>query len=65
MGKNYNDGLQFFKNIKENFPEYKGKLEDEILIDFIDSNWNILDDYPLSKENARHLAFRMGHSLKI
>lgn len=32
VGKNYNDGLQFFKNIKVNYPEYKGELEDEILI---------------------------------
>lgn len=62
IGKNYEDGLSFFNQIKESYPKHEG--EPEIVIDFIDSDWSIIDDYPLSKENAWHLAMRMGHTLK-
>lgn len=62
IGKNYEEGLMFFNQIKENYPKHEG--EPEIVIDFIDPDWSIIDDYPLTKENARHLAMRMGHALK-
>ena len=63
IGKSYDEALNYFNQIKENYPEHTG--EPEFVIDFIDSDWSIIDDFPLSKEHARHLAFRMGHSLKI
>lgn len=63
IGKNYEEALVFFNQIKESYPKHEG--EPEIVIDFIDMDWSILDDYPLTKENARHLAMRMGHVLKM
>jgi hypothetical protein len=63
VGKTHEEGLKFFNQIKDSYPKHEG--EPEIVIDFIDQDWSILDDYPLSKENARHLAMRMGHVLKV
>lgn len=61
VGDTYEEGLKYFNQIKESYPKHE---EPEIVIDFIDSNWDVLDDYPISKENARHLAMRMGYVLK-
>ncbi len=61
IGKTYEEALTFFNQVKESYPKHEG--EPEIVIDFIDNDWSIINDYPLSKENARHLAQRMGHVL--
>lgn len=63
IGKNHEEALGFFNQIKDSYPAHEG--EPEIVIDFINSNWEIIDDYALSQENARHLAMRMGHVLKV
>jgi hypothetical protein len=62
IGKNYEEGLKFFNQIKESYPKHEG--EPEMIIDFIDTDWSLIDDYPITKENAIHLAMRMGHVLK-
>lgn len=63
IGKNYEEALKFFNQVKDSYPKHEG--EPEIVIDFIDTDWSIIDDYPLTKENAKHLAMRMGHVLKV
>lgn len=62
VGKTYEEGLNFFNQIKESYPSNEG--EPEMVIDFIDKDWSVIEDYSLTKENARHLAMRMGYALK-
>lgn len=63
IGNDHEEALRYFNQIKETYPVYDG--EPEIILDFIDSDWSIIDDYSLTRENARQLAMRMGHILEF
>lgn len=63
VGKTYEEAIKFFEQIKHAYPKHDG--EPEMVIDFIDTDWSIIDDYSISKEHARHLLMRMGHVPKF
>ncbi|WP_339304456.1 hypothetical protein NST33_18240 [Paenibacillus sp. FSL L8-0435] len=48
-----------FEQIKSNFPENKG--EPEVVIDLLDSNDDIIDDYAVTLDQAKSIAQLFGH----
>lgn len=50
--------LYMINNIKEKYPANLG--EPQMIMDFVDSDWSIFDDHPLTFPQARKLAEELG-----
>jgi hypothetical protein len=56
-----NEARLYFDKIKTEFPSN----DDQCIVDLVDEDDSIVDDYPLSKEQVLEIAARFGHEITI
>lgn len=54
---------EVFDRIKNEFKKNEGKPDS--IIDLIDENYNIIEDYPLTKNQLVTVASLLGHEIKL